>query len=578
MPLPQRLPRRLSKGLFLSAMALGLMLPGVRAQAPSAPESDPNKPLFEEWVIILLDDKPCGFGSTITSRSDTASGPQYQTIHQEEFVVKRHGTALKMIDTSKITEDAEGGVLSFTQSYQGTGSLIESSGRREGNDLVVTSRGQTKRYPLPRLDALGPEAVRRLAHALPLQADQAFSYKTFSSDYPQAAVIQTGKVAGQETRDIRGTSRNLWKITSETNIMPGLAATEWVDDQNNDVESLVVIPGIGNLHQYVTTRAECMKQPEGVEIFSTHLIRPQRALPSPGEQVSAVYRLIPVELSQKIDLWNQGEQKVISSEPGLCQIEVTAPHFTPANATWALPHADTPELHDYLQATSYLEVGSPEIQALAKQAIGTEKNPVVAAQLIERFVRRYITKKDLDIGFASAAETAKSREGDCTEHAVLCAALGRAVGLPTRCVFGFGYIPPGVEAAALANTVDKDTGLFGFHMWAEAWIGPNKWVPMDAALDGFDVGHIAISKTALEEVNPLVELNAPVLQLMESLKIEIVKTVSKSEAAAQVAAKAAAKQAAASLNHVPVPSPATPARTSPNSPPASSSRLPPGVD
>ncbi len=131
--------------------------------------------------------------------------------------------------------------------------------------------------------------------------------------------------------------------------------------------------------------------------------------------------------------------------------------------------------------------------------------------------------------FASAEETAKSREGDCTEHAVLCAALGRVVGLPTRCVVGFGYIPPGVDQPTIAKEVAPDTGIFGFHMWAEAWIGPDKWVPMDAALDGFDVGHIAITKSALEEVNPIVDLNTPIFQLMKSLKIEIVKTVRKDD-------------------------------------------------
>jgi hypothetical protein len=64
-------------------------------------------------------------------------------------------------------------------------------------------------------------------------------------------------------------------------------------------------------------------------------------------------------------------------------------------------------------------------------------------------------------------------------------------------------------------------------MWAEAWIGPDKWVPMDAALDGFDIGHIAITKTALDDVNPLVDLDTPVLHLLEHLKIEVVKTVPK---------------------------------------------------
>ena len=35
----------------------------------------------------------------------------------------------------------------------------------------------------------------------------------------------------------------------------------------------------------------------------------------------------------------------ITTSPGSCELEVTAPHFTAADATWQLPHADTPELH-----------------------------------------------------------------------------------------------------------------------------------------------------------------------------------------------------------------------------------------
>jgi hypothetical protein len=429
--------------------------------------------------------------------------------------VKRLGTSLKIVETSKVTEDADGGVLAFDQ-VSDAGSVVESSGVRQGDDMVVSSRGQTQRFHLPRLSAIGPETVRRLSLAVPLKPGQPFSFDTFDTDYPQAVVVEKGNVAGRETRDVRGVKRKLWKLTSEVSFMPGLLSTMWVDDKGNDVESLTVLPGLGNMHEYVTDRAECMKQPEGAEIFASSLIHPQRALASPRDLGQAVYRLIPLDPGQKITLWNQGEQRVLSSEPGSCEVEVTAPRFTAADTTWRLPHADTPELHPYLQASAYLEVNAPEIQALAKQAAGDEKNPVRAAHRIEHFVREYITKKDLNIGFGSAEETAKSREGDCTEHAVLCAALGRAVGLPTRCVVGFGYIPPGDKEPTIANAVDPNTGTFGFHMWAEAWIGPDQWVPMDAALDGFDVGHIAITKSALQEVNPIVDLNIPVFQLMKS--------------------------------------------------------------
>jgi len=523
---------------------------------PSLERGSSVNPVFEEWVVVVLDGKTCGFGSTVTTETDTASGPQYLTAHQEEFVVKRLGTKLKIIETSKVTEDADGAVLAFDQ-ISDAGSIIESKGVREGDEMVVSSRGQTQRFHLPRLSALGPEAVRRLTLAVPLKPGQPFSFDTFDPDYPQAIVVEKGSVADDEMRDVRGVKRKLWKLTSEVSYMPGLVSTMWVDDKGGDVESLTVLPGLGNMHEYVADRAECMKQPEGAEIFASTLIRPQRALPPLAGVGQAVYRLVPLDPGQTLTLWNHGEQHILSSEPGLCEVEVTVPRFTAADATWQLPHADTPELHPYLQASAYLEVNAPEIQTLAKQAVRDEKNPVRAAHRIEHFVRAYITKKDLNIGFGSAEETAKSREGDCTEHAVLCAALGRAVGLPTRCVVGFGYIPPGEEEPTIASAVDSTTGIFGFHMWAEAWIGPDQWVPMDAALDGFDAGHIAINKSALEEVNPIVDLNAPIFQLMKSLKIEIVKTVAKSDLPPPIAQTSPAPSPASSTPTVPLASPAT---------------------
>jgi hypothetical protein len=93
-------------------------------------------------------------------------------------------------------------------------------------------------------------------------------------------------------------------------------------------------------------------------------------------------------------------------------------------------------------------------------------------------------------------------------------------------------------------------------MWAEAWIGPDQWAPMDAALDGFDVGHIAITKSALDEVNPMVDLNAPIFQLMESLKIEIVKTVSKSDMPPPMAATSPPPSSVSSTQVAPQTSPA----------------------
>jgi hypothetical protein len=523
MPLrPLPVPKFFRGGTAIG-LALAVLFAAARAQAAPTPG---GTKIFEEWSLLLLDGKRCGYDSTIVTRSDEPAGPRFLTVQQENFVVRRLGHDLSMLETSRVTEDAEGGVLSFEERTQGAGSDIVSEGRREGDELIVTSRGQTQRYRIPRVAALGPEAVRRLSDAVPLQPGRTFSFATFESDYPQAPVIESGRVVGPDIRKIRGEMRPVWRLVTETSLMPGLASTAWVDAQGNDVESIVNIPGIGHLDEIVSSRADCMKQPEGAEIFASTLLRPQKAIPDPHAQAEAIYRLSSAD-TKIFTLWNEGEQRVLETKPGSIEISVTAPDWTPADADYRLPHAETPELAPYLRASAYLEADAPLIRKLAREAVGKEENPVRAAGMIERFVRAYITKKDLNIGFASAEETAVAREGDCTEHAVLCAALGRAVGMPTRCVLGFGYIPPGVNEPTISNAVDKDTGIFGFHMWAEGMIGPDRWVPMDAALDGFDVGHIAILKTALEEVNPLVDLNMPILQMMENLRIKVVKTVPK---------------------------------------------------
>jgi hypothetical protein len=74
------------------------------------------------------------------------------------------------------------------------------------------------------------------------------------------------------------------------------------------------------------------------------------------------------------------------------------------------------------------------------------------------------------------------REGDCTEHALLLAAAGRALGIPTRVAVGLAYID---QFAGRKNA-------FVPHAWAQAWID-GRWTSFDAALGGFDSGHIALA-------------------------------------------------------------------------------------
>ena len=103
---------------------------------------------------------------------------------------------------------------------------------------------------------------------------------------------------------------------------------------------------------------------------------------------------------------------------------------------------------------------------------------------------------------------AQSLEGDCTEHAVLLAALCRARQIPARVCVGLVYSP-------------ADQG-FAFHMWNEAWIA-DRWIPVDATLGrgGIGAAHLKLrhSDLASEQAESAV---LSVLQVMNQLQLQMV--------------------------------------------------------
>jgi transglutaminase-like putative cysteine protease len=143
-------------------------------------------------------------------------------------------------------------------------------------------------------------------------------------------------------------------------------------------------------------------------------------------------------------------------------------------------------LREALKPTRFLQSDRQEIVALARKAVGRTTDPFKAAKQIESFVANYIKNANLSVGYASAAEVAKTRQGDCSEFAVLTAALCRAAGIPAQLVVGVAY-------------TQDFAGREGFvgHAWTQAYVG-GKWIGLDAALkrggrDGHDAGHIALS-------------------------------------------------------------------------------------
>ena len=86
---------------------------------------------------------------------------------------------------------------------------------------------------------------------------------------------------------------------------------------------------------------------------------------------------------------------------------------------------------------------------------------------------------------------ARTGSGDCTEHAVLLAALLKARMIPSRVCHGLVYVELGgsaingqAEVDAEGNVIDSAAsgdGQFGWHMWSQALINGH-WHDLDATL------------------------------------------------------------------------------------------------
>jgi Transglutaminase-like superfamily len=98
---------------------------------------------------------------------------------------------------------------------------------------------------------------------------------------------------------------------------------------------------------------------------------------------------------------------------------------------------------------------------------------VTAAQ-VTAFVGKYIEKKTYARGFDVASRVANTRSGDCSEHAVLTAALLRHFGVASRLVFGI------VLVAIKTPDAEPTVSAVG-HAWVEQHDG-DRWEIADAAL------------------------------------------------------------------------------------------------
>jgi transglutaminase-like putative cysteine protease len=240
------------------------------------------------------------------------------------------------------------------------------------------------------------------------------------------------------------------------------------------------------------------------DIGLSQLIRLKQPIAKPYETTAGVYR---IEIRDDADpgsaFSHEGRQEVKHVKGGVFEL-----HVAGGRGKAAALAPDAPGV-EATQSSYFITSADARVRQHARQAVGPEVDPWKKALRIERWVHNNMTATN-DEALATADHVAKTLQGDCTEYAMLAAAMCRAEGVPSRTAVGLIY----------ANV--RGEPAFAFHMWTEVWIA-GAWLPIDATLGKGQVGatHLKIGDQTWHDARDMTPL-FPVVRVLGRIRIEVV--------------------------------------------------------
>lgn len=482
----------------------------------------------ESWYAMFVEGNKVGYGRTAVTSLATGSRPLSKLEEQVFFSVSRNGqkTEEKIVSTG--IETATGELLSFSTEIDAGPEPIVTQGELHGGQMkfqtMTTGKTTSSAIDWP-AGTGGFKATEESLLNQPPQPGETRKLSGLMIGFNEVAQIEL-TAADFEPTTLLDHTEDLLRIQWAATLPSGnvLRAVWWTNRQGE-----VLKMQLDALHQvtYRTTREVALAEsgPAQFDLLLSTTVRVNRPLEHPEATRRIRYRVRLTSGDPSRIFANGLTQRVTSLDPHTAEIEVRA--MRPAKPakksstntqsvpgailTLAGPPAETISLHPPLDedrhANNLVQSDDSQIIALAKQAAGDKTDAWEVAQALEQFVCDYIQVKSYSQAFSTAVEVAASREGACTQHAVLLAALARARGIPARVVVGLVY-------------ADAHPG-FAFHMWDEVWIG-DRWIPLDATRGAGGIG-AAYLKLADSSLNGQAAYSCflPVTEVIGQAKIEI---------------------------------------------------------
>jgi len=458
---------------------------------------------IDEWYSISLAGTPAGWAHAV----ETIRGDIRTVSSHESMTIGRAGVEVTVQASTTWTDYMDGRPISMAWSQEMGGPPVRTIWTFKGDVVVVTSeqgqRTSTHEQPAPSVGWLTPAATSELLQQRAEAGATEVSWRTLIPDLGLSPVVQTLTRIGVETIEVRGRMLEVSKWRVQTEGLPVRMET-WFSKDWRPVVTMMQAP-FGEIRSVLTDQATALRASgeSAPELFMSLFISPEGTLGSQLDATRAFMRLRTRD-GTPLNLPASGGQTIAGLDGDSVLILVERDASLPAQRGGGSDVA-------YRAASLMIDADDQQIRDLAASATASldpDASVAARAEAARRAVARWITQKGLQTAFATASETVRNRQGDCSEHGVLLAAVLRADGIPSRVASGLVWM----------DRIES----FGWHMWTQALID-GAWVDLDATLPvPFTVGHILVATSSLEDGDGQRQLMA-LLGLLGNLDIEIVR-------------------------------------------------------
>ena len=498
-----------SRFLLLPALLLASLV--TRLEAANIPETgsfdwrNPPQGLFsEQWFEFHMNGNKAGY----TQITQTRKGSEIRTRARTVMRILRIDISFDMKVTETYRETVDGRPLGFDITEAMSGAPVTTTrGTFEGRtgSIVKTMSGNRHESTVE----IPEDAVMMWGLELRMRENGIEPGTRYSSTFyapsmhTASAVPVEHEIRGSRIIDYRGTKVEAIEngYTMDLGSMK-IPIRSWMTKDFVFIDQTVDMIGM-KIRTVLVDQATALADYTPPELFLSSMVELDGELPEGAR--SARYRIRPRQGDPATISFPDSESQTVSREEGAVLVTVRSPDRSGAGTP-----LDEEERRKALTPNLYITSDHQAVRDLLSRAELPE-DAAGRIRALRRLVHDHVVEKNLSVAFAPAHEVALRAEGDCSEHAVLLAALGRADGIPSRVAIGLMYL----------TRHQGEHGVMGYHMWNQFHL-EGRWIDFDASVPGDAIGpeRLAFGYSYLDE-DSLTEFGLGILDKFDNLEIEL---------------------------------------------------------